>query len=1471
MSLGKGPTNFFNNATNGRNILNESKSVPSPAHFYNQTIQNRKHKIGVSWSQNIPNRTIYPTLCEAMKFAKLLALLLSAASLFQHAISQQGCDSKKIRPDPFTHKNKYTVGVYAISSLNDAYLETHKAFGDYLTATAGQQFDPPIEFEVVSSYFSGILDAIGKDEMHFLYANPGVYSCVGTQLGATALATVINRASTRGQTFDLDVYGGVVAVRYDNDGINSIEDLKDKIIGAGSIIDLMGGQLEFYDMEMAGMSYVNDPKQVVFTKDEFDVVHGVLSGRFDVGFVRTNQIELTLDAEGNPIDPSLFKIIDPKTYIMENGDFFPFLHSTEILPEYPFAALPGVPEDVQFAVQNALFDFGDYATIGDYVNECMAQNETNCNALSFHQAVPNPPCNTSTAMALLASEAAIAGHFAGFRTAHSYFDLRSIQEEGGFLFQDANNNWACTPPDNVYQGITCPDGYFKRNEQEFLGGCPHVGLNCSDKPTYQCFCKPCVKAHEVDVYYHKKGESDPHLVPFYGEALPGCDKMAICGTIQQGQSITMRIFDNLERHGAHVEVIAHAGNSQQNLTVTNLTESYAYEFTVWDNVVQVHIIEILVNGQPISESPVQVVVEPKNCKALLGVGSHRVPDKYGNCVCAGNTFATGGICMESPFFFLIIFSAVFLVLGFFVFFYLGFKKQQSDSVWHISVDELHFNEPPEVIGQGGFGVVILGQYRGTKVAVKRVLPPTKARSGSSSLRSGKIEGMESGEVMAVTTGTNQEEGSTKATSKGKDKDKDNAKDQNKAVKFGGESGDVESQSFSKSGSHHLRGTSSGSNTDWERLLMMRHSGNDILKIMESATSSDHGSGGVLDGSTTSMSNAMMRCLPIWLRYDEHSKRVNEFVNEMRLLSRLRHPCITTVMGAVVHSHIDPMLVMEYMEYGSLYDLLHNETMTPGGEIILQVVRDIVQGIQFLHASKPPILHGDLKAKNILVDSRFRAKVADFGFSHIKTAKIGNVLRGTPFYMAPEYLRRRSEYTTACDIYSLAMIIYEIYARAAPFEGEDPRKILPKVCHPRLHKRPPIPESCPPKMAELMKKCWSANAFFRPTAKDIDYVLVEMNSRDSEPLEKTKGSIRDNVKRKPTSLYDVFPKHIADALNAGKKVEAEAHEIVTIVFSDIVGFTSISQQFSALKVSDMLDRLYRAFDELSHKHNIFKVETIGDAYMCVTNLEDNQFDTHAKLAAEYAQDAVRAASQVLIDEEYPSRGYVKIRIGIHSGPVVTNVIGSLNPRYGLFGDTVNTASRMESNSMPGKIHCSFATAELLKTQAPDIPITLRGMIKVKGKGKLKTYWVGGDEDLVAPLPPPSVPFAGLANKDMDPLSERDEDDAVNGDNGNGNMNDSLPNHFTVHHPDTLSIDAGSVHSNNHGTLHKQASSRDALTTSHDTCATSMLSSSTRSSDSSSTGSSPEKDPFVQVHRKLKGSNTIIQMDGSVLKLREVDPE
>jgi serine/threonine protein kinase len=88
-------------------------------------------------------------------------------------------------------------------------------------------------------------------------------------------------------------------------------------------------------------------------------------------------------------------------------------------------------------------------------------------------------------------------------------------------------------------------------------------------------------------------------------------------------------------------------------------------------------------------------------------------------------------------------------------------------------------------------------------------------------------------------------------------------------------------------------------------------------------------------------------------------------------------------GAVIERRSEPMLVMEYMEYGSLYDLLHNDTMVIDGELVLPILRDVAQGMRFLHAAEPKVIHGDLKTQNILVDSKFRAKVADFGLSQKK--------------------------------------------------------------------------------------------------------------------------------------------------------------------------------------------------------------------------------------------------------------------------------------------------------------------------------------------------------------------------------------------------------------------------------------------------------------------------------------------------------
>lgn len=596
---------------------------------------------------------------------------------------------------------------------------------------------------------------------------------------------------------------------------------------------------------------------------------------------------------------------------------------------------------------------------------------------------------------------------------------------------------------------------------------------------------------------------------------------------------------------------------------------------------------------------------------------------------------------QDKFLILIVVLSIVVLIGLVVFGLIIVKRRKDGIMaWHIRKDELLFGDPPEALGRGTFGLVVLAEYRGTQVAVKRVIPPRNRPP----MRSGPSE-----------------------------------------------CNDLESQSYddsilSFSEAHSL-------SNDVERPVIREKRNATNLTVSSFASGS---------GSKS---------------YD-HSKLKTEFLEEMIQLSKLRHPCITTIMGAVVGGkEEDPMLVMEYMDHGSLYDMLHNETIHFDGDILLPILRDIVKGVRFLHSADPPFVHSDLKASNILVDSRFRAKVSDFGLS--QKGKVGAV--GTPFWLAPELVRNETGNTVESDAYAFGMIIWEVYSRADPFAEENSSvvDILQMVADPKVKKRPVVPDSCPPKAAAIMSDCWENDPSRRPTFAELDLQLNRLDAIAVEPLgAEKKGRDKD---RANNLLFEVFPRHIAEALRDGRKVEPQSRDIVTICFTDIVGFTALSAQLSPMKVSDILGRLYDRFDELARLHKVYKVETIGDSYMAVTNLTEDQPD-HVKRIAEFAIAVVNAANDILIDTDHPEKGTVAIRAGFHSGPVVANVVGSLNPRYCLFGDVVNTSSRMESTSKRNRIQCSDRSAALLREQCPSIKLISRGVVPIKGKGEMETYWI-----------------------------------------------------------------------------------------------------------------------------------------------------
>ncbi|XP_020509655.2 soluble guanylate cyclase 88E-like [Labrus bergylta] len=217
---------------------------------------------------------------------------------------------------------------------------------------------------------------------------------------------------------------------------------------------------------------------------------------------------------------------------------------------------------------------------------------------------------------------------------------------------------------------------------------------------------------------------------------------------------------------------------------------------------------------------------------------------------------------------------------------------------------------------------------------------------------------------------------------------------------------------------------------------------------------------------------------------------------------------------------------------------------------------------------------------------------------------------------------------------------------------------------------------------------------------------------------------EEKKRGDSLLYAMIPKAVADRLRKGITAleTCQVFPDVTILFSDVVKFNEICIHITPMQVVDMLNEIYIVFDTLSEKHNVYKVETIRDAYMVVAGVP-NKTTFHAHHICDMALDMLSSIDHL----KDPSTGdNIQIRVGIHSGMVVAGVVGLKMPRYCLFGDTVNTASRMESNGVGMQIHISQTTKDHLEHE-PYI-IEERGKIFVKGKGYMKTYWLKGKKDL-----------------------------------------------------------------------------------------------------------------------------------------------
>jgi guanylate cyclase len=198
------------------------------------------------------------------------------------------------------------------------------------------------------------------------------------------------------------------------------------------------------------------------------------------------------------------------------------------------------------------------------------------------------------------------------------------------------------------------------------------------------------------------------------------------------------------------------------------------------------------------------------------------------------------------------------------------------------------------------------------------------------------------------------------------------------------------------------------------------------------------------------------------------------------------------------------------------------------------------------------------------------------------------------------------------------------------------------------------------------------------------------------------------------LLNVLPREIAPRLKAGESPIADAYEHATVVFADIVGSTTLAEQLDAKELVALLNRIFSRFDLLAEAHGVEKIRTIGDNFMCVAGVPRRRAD-HAQAAARLALDMRAYVDELHADGEHQ----VDFRIGINSGPCVGGVIGLTKFVFDIWGDPVNTASRMESHGVPGRIHLSEATYELISEEFECDP---RGTIEVRGKGAMRTWFL-----------------------------------------------------------------------------------------------------------------------------------------------------
>ncbi|KAJ3326642.1 Guanylate cyclase 2G [Blyttiomyces sp. JEL0837] len=233
---------------------------------------------------------------------------------------------------------------------------------------------------------------------------------------------------------------------------------------------------------------------------------------------------------------------------------------------------------------------------------------------------------------------------------------------------------------------------------------------------------------------------------------------------------------------------------------------------------------------------------------------------------------------------------------------------------------------------------------------------------------------------------------------------------------------------------------------------------------------------------------------------------------------------------------------------------------------------------------------------------------------------------------------------------------------------------------------------------------------------VNASLEESQNQTAARIQSISNEMEQQMAQADALLEKLIPASIIDQLKSGKATGTEEFSSVTVFFSDIPNFHHLTTKHSTKDMLASLNKLWQEYDVIAKRWGIHKVETIGDAFLGVVGAPDRVND-HAERATNFAIDVLAMAEKfrTLNNES------IQVRVGLNSGPITAGILGDQNPHWCIVGDTVNTASRMESTSKPGHLHISESTFKLIKGK---FDISEPDVMNIKGKGQMSTYWVNG---------------------------------------------------------------------------------------------------------------------------------------------------